>query len=68
MEDVTIPSSVTEIGNSAFSNSKLKKVINLTGEKFKWFEIVIRGTGGYTEEFEIGTVTNGSRTIEITNQ
>ena len=68
--EVTIPSTVTKIGNKAFYkvinwstfNASLTKIVNKTGKKFDWKAI----TGGPTEAtFEYGTVENWYGNIEV---
>ena len=68
--EVTIPSTVTKIGDKACYkvinwdafNASLTKIINKTGRKFDWKAI----TGGPTEAtFEYGTVENWYGNIEV---
>ena len=72
-DTVVIPSTVTEIGRSAFkkeiswidNNSGLTKIVNKTGRSFDWQSI----TGGpSTATFETGVVENWYGDITITNK
>ena len=67
---VTIPNSVTSIGNSAFfkndsSNPNLTKIINKTGKSFDWGSIV-NNSSGYN--FVTGTVVNSNGNVEVVSE
>jgi len=67
---VTIPSSVTSIGSSAFlkkdsSNPNLTKIINKTGRSFNWGDIVNWGSG---YNFITGTVVNSNGNVEVVSE
>ena len=70
LKSVTIPSSVTSIGSSAFlkkdsSNPNLTKIINKTGRSFNWGDIV-NNSSGY--DFVTGTVVNSSGNVEVVSE
>ena len=67
---VTIPNSVTSIGNSAFfkndsSNPNLTKIINKTGKSFDWGSIV-NNSSGYN--FVTGTIVNDNGNVEVVSE
>ena len=67
---MTIPSSVTSIGSSAFlkkdsSNPNLTKIINKTGKSFDWGYIVNNRTG---YNFVTGTVVNSNGNVEVVSE
>ena len=67
---MTIPSSVTSIGSSAFlkkdsSNPNLTKIINKTGKSFDWGYIV-NNSSGY--DFVTGTVVNSNGNVEVVSE
>ena len=67
---MTIPSSVTSIGSSAFlknvsSNPNLTKIINKTGKSFDWGYIV-NDSSGY--DFVTGTVVNSNGNVEVVSE
>ena len=61
---VTIPSTVTSIGTNAFTNNSLKTIVNKTGKKFNWKDIV---NGTSTANFETGTIKTSNGNITVTN-
>ena len=61
---VTIPSTVTSIGTNAFTNNSLKTIVNKTGKKFNWKDIV---NGTSAANFETGTINTSNGNITITN-
>ena len=70
LTSVTIPSSVTSIGSSAFlkkdsSNPNLTKIINKTGRSFNWGDIV-NDSSGY--DFVTGTVVNSNGNVEVVSE
>ena len=70
LTSVTIPSSVTSIGSSAFlkkdsSNPNLTKIINKTGKSFDWGYIVNNRTG---YNFVTGTVVNSNGNVEVVSE
>ena len=70
LTSVTIPSSVTSIGSSAFlknvsSNPNLTKIINKTGKSFDWGYIV-NDSSGY--DFVTGTVVNSYGNVEVVSE
>ena len=70
LTSVTIPSSVTSIGSSAFlkkdsSNPNLTKIINKTGKSFDWGYIV-NDSSGY--DFVTGTVVNSNGNVEVVSE
>ena len=70
LASVTIPSSVTSIGSSAFlkkdsSNPNLTKIINKTGRSFNWGDIV-NWHSGYN--FITGTVVNSNGNVEVVSE
>ena len=60
---VTIPSKVTSIGTNAFNDNSLKSIVNKTGKKFNWKDIV---GGTSTATFETGTIKTSNGEIEVT--
>ena len=67
---VTIPDSVTSIGEGAFlkndsSNLNLTKIINKTGRSFNWGDIV-NDSSGY--DFVTGTVVNSNGNVEVVSE
>ena len=70
LTSVTIPSSVTSIGSSAFlkkdsSNPNLTKIINKTGKSFDWGDIV-NNSSGYN--FVTGTVVTSNGNVEVVSE
>jgi len=65
IKDIVIPSSIIEIGSTAFQIDTLTKIINKTDKAFDWNGI-ITGTSG--ESFKTGTVTVGDRTVQIVSE
>ena len=61
---VTIPSTVTSIGTNAFTNNSLKTIVNKTGKKFNWKDIV---NGTSAANFETGTIKTSNGNITVTN-
>ena len=65
---MTIPSTVTTIGNSAFrktsSNENLVKIINKTGKSFDWRSIT---AGNYEANFVTGTIRHQYGNINVVN-
>ena len=61
---VTIPSTVTSIGTNAFTNNSLKTIVNKTGKKFNWKDIV---NGTNAANFETGTIKTSNGNITVTN-
>ena len=66
---MTIPSSVTSIGDYAFfkndsTNPNLTKIVNKTGKSFDW-GFIVNGISGYI--FITGTVKNDYGNVEVVN-